>query len=73
MGVHSLAHGFAAAALLHKGQRHIVGIMVSAAALIGPVDVWAFWSVVGCMIREAWAHVFGEGLFAIAGSWLATE
>lgn len=73
MGVRSLALGIAAGTLMLRGDRKAAGVVLSTAALIGPVDVWACWSAAGRMSSEAWGHVFGDGLFAVTGLWLAME
>ena len=71
MGVRSLAIGVAAGTLMYRGQRKAAGVVMCTAALIGPVDVWACWSSAGKMTSEAWGHVIGDGIFAVAGLWLA--
>lgn len=71
MGARSFALGAAAGILTYRGQRRAAGIVLSTAGIVGPVDVWACWSAAGAMTKEAWGHVFGDGLFAVAGLWLA--
>jgi len=73
MGARSLALGMAAGTLMFRGERKAAGVVLSTSALIGPVDVWACWNVAGRMSSEAWGHVLGDGLFAVAGLWLAME
>lgn len=71
MGARNIALGIAAGTLMFNEGRVPAGVVLSTAALVGPVDVWACWNSAGKMSSEAWGHVFGDGMFAAAGLWLA--
>lgn len=73
MGARGLALGIAAGSLMFRGDRKAAGVVLSTAALVGPVDAWMCWSAAGEMSSEAWGHLLGDGFFAVAGLWLATE